>query len=425
MTDYFAFIIYKDDCEDKEWAQALHKKLEHYKFPIAIPEVDPTLIERIGSICEYKPEAASGFLLGTIWNSLVSSKFLIVVCSPHSAKSQWINDAIRFFIETGRERNIIPVIIEGKAKSAVSKKEYSPKALLELEEDREIRGIIINENNFDAAAVEVVAYMFGLKYDALWHGYERDMEIEKQRIIETNNHISRNLARFVAEKASKLVDEGDSYLARRLLLEVVSSPIPYTMEVESAFRIASMFQTAILKGHTGSICFASFSPNGKRIVSASFDNSFRIWDSETGRQIAFVQLTDRPHGIIHSASFSPDGKYIVSASSDNIVRIWDAETGLQIGKTFEGHKDDVYSTVFSPDGKRIVSSSMDHTIRIYLGNGSTLNSTNSVVFGGTPEHPTVSVGGAPNRSRSNRSLKMVSRNGQPQEYIGKLYCPRK
>lgn len=62
---------------------------------------------------------------------------------------------------------------------------------------------------------------------------------------------------------------------------------------------------------------------------------------------------------------------------------------------------------------------------IHLGNGSTLNSTNSVVFGGTPEHPTVSVGGAPNRSRSNRSLKMVSRNGQPQEYIGKLYCPRK
>ena len=68
---------------------------------------------------------------------------------------------------------------------------------------------------------------------------------------------------------------------------------------------------------------------------------------------------------MHSVSFSPDGKRIVSASWDKTIRIWDAQTGHQIGQPLEGHIDYVQSASFSPDGKRIVSASWDHTIRIW------------------------------------------------------------
>ena len=66
-----------------------------------------------------------------------------------------------------------------------------------------------------------------------------------------------------------------------------------------------------------------------------------------------------------SAAFSPDGKRIVTASSDKTARLWDAETGKPIGEPLRGHEDDVRSAAFSPDGKRIVTASDDKTARLW------------------------------------------------------------
>ena len=66
-----------------------------------------------------------------------------------------------------------------------------------------------------------------------------------------------------------------------------------------------------------------------------------------------------------SAAFSPDGKRIVTASEDKTARLWDAETGKQIGEPLKGHTDSVLSAAFSPDGKRIVTASDDKTARLW------------------------------------------------------------
>jgi WD40 repeat protein len=75
---------------------------------------------------------------------------------------------------------------------------------------------------------------------------------------------------------------------------------------------------------------AAFSPDGKRIVTASLDGTARLWDGETGKQIG--QALKGHAGSVNSAAFSPDGKRIVTASSDNTARLWDGETGKQIGE---------------------------------------------------------------------------------------------
>jgi WD40 repeat protein len=67
---------------------------------------------------------------------------------------------------------------------------------------------------------------------------------------------------------------------------------------------------------------------------------------------------------VQSAAFSPDGKRIVTTSRDNTVRLWDAESGKQIGEPLTGHTDGVRSAAFSPDGKRIVTASDDKTARL-------------------------------------------------------------
>src|SRR6187431_2797383 len=65
---------------------------------------------------------------------------------------------------------------------------------------------------------------------------------------------------------------------------------------------------------------------------------------------------------VTSVSFSPDGRRIVSGSYDNTVRVWDAATGQPVGQPFTGHTKSVSGVSFSPDGKRIVSSSNDGTV---------------------------------------------------------------
>jgi WD40 repeat protein len=73
--------------------------------------------------------------------------------------------------------------------------------------------------------------------------------------------------------------------------------------------------------------------------------------------------------LVSSVSFSPDGTQIVSASDDNTVRIWDVATGTQL-RVLEGHKSRVDSVSFSPDGTQIVSGSWDNTVRVWdVGTG--------------------------------------------------------
>ncbi|CAG8980239.1 hypothetical protein HYALB_00009821 [Hymenoscyphus albidus] len=116
-----------------------------------------------------------------------------------------------------------------------------------------------------------------------------------------------------------------------------------------------------LEGHTDIVTSVAFSPDGKQIVSGSWDHTVRRWDAATGQQLlpALEGHTDA----VTSVAFSPDGKQIVSGSRDQTVRRWDAATGQQLLPALEGHTDAVTSVAFSPDGKQIVSGSRDQTVR--------------------------------------------------------------
>ena len=66
---------------------------------------------------------------------------------------------------------------------------------------------------------------------------------------------------------------------------------------------------------------SAFSFDGTRIVTASADNTVRIWDAATAKEIAILRGHERA---VNSAAFSPDGSRIVTASNDKTARIWDA-----------------------------------------------------------------------------------------------------
>ena len=113
------------------------------------------------------------------------------------------------------------------------------------------------------------------------------------------------------------------------------------------------------------IAFAvAWSPDGKRIVAGSNNHTMYVWNTQKeGRPLlTFVgppngsSLRDTMHNYVQSISWSPDGKRIASASSDGMIYIWDALRGGEPLLAYHGHHENVDSVTWSPDGRRIASS---------------------------------------------------------------------
>lgn len=128
----------------------------------------------------------------------------------------------------------------------------------------------------------------------------------------------------------------------------------------------------ITLGPHAAVASASYSADGKRLVTGSWDNSARIWDAATGKDL--VKLEGGHSAAINRCAFSPDaeGKYVLTASDDGTAKLWEItadasnETlSVNIVKTFAGHSDRVGFAAFSPDGRFVITTSDDKTARIW------------------------------------------------------------
>ncbi|MCP4450071.1 MAG: protein kinase, partial [Planctomycetes bacterium] len=116
-----------------------------------------------------------------------------------------------------------------------------------------------------------------------------------------------------------------------------------------------------LHGHEGAVSSVAFSPDGKRIISGSRDNTLQLWDASSGSEVMILRGHE---DAVTSVAFSPDGQRIVSGSSEGTLRLWDSESGSEM-MTLRGHEAPVVSVAFSPDGQRIASGSSDKTLKVW------------------------------------------------------------
>jgi hypothetical protein len=105
----------------------------------------------------------------------------------------------------------------------------------------------------------------------------------------------------------------------------------------------------------------TFSPDGQRIVTGSADQTAKVWELTSGREL----LTLKGHAdVVASVAFSPEGKRIVTGSDDKTAKVWDAASGREL-LTLKGHSAQLSSAAFSPDGRRIVTGSWDQTAKVW------------------------------------------------------------
>ncbi|MBO7074727.1 MAG: TIR domain-containing protein [Bacteroidales bacterium] len=386
---YFAFISYKR--EDEEWAKWLQHKLEHYKLPSNL-NGRSDLPKEIRPIFRDKSDLAGGVLAEEINDALENSQYLIVICSPHAAHSEWVSKEVKAFIDMGRSDKIIPFIIGGTAHAQNPEEECFPVTLREMPADQELLGVNINEMGRDAAAVKVVAQMFGLKFDELWQRWEREQKRRRNWIVaasvigfllmagvagwiwwqyreikEKDWKMMENQSRFVSEKAQDLIVKGDTYTAQRLLMKVLPDNVynpsdrPCVSEAEAALRKAWDENTAILP--VAGIITASFVPDSAQIITISIDDTLRIWNTSSGQIIRIVT------GFFtlgaYSAVFNSDCSQLLISYSGGSMGIWDTSSG-ELLHTLGCHGEGINEAIFSPDETYIASAaSLDSTVVIW------------------------------------------------------------
>jgi len=118
-----------------------------------------------------------------------------------------------------------------------------------------------------------------------------------------------------------------------------------------------------LGGHGGNVNWATFSPDGLYIASASDDGTIRIWSAGSGQSA--VQPMHAHEQTVSSVVVSHDGASIISGSDDNSVRVWNAHTGEARLPPLNGHTGLVLSVSISPEGDLIASASADGTIQFW------------------------------------------------------------
>ena len=178
-TKYFAFISYNS--KDLKWGKQLQRKLEHYRLPATLCS------ERGWGRTPLKPiffaptDIQPGDLTEEIKKRLRDSQHLIVICSPNSARSEWVGKEIAYFHSLGRTKNIHFFIVDGVPHSGNPETECFNPVVQKLGLP-EILGANIHEKihrwawlNKERAYVQLISKLLGVEFDTIWQRHKRLM----------------------------------------------------------------------------------------------------------------------------------------------------------------------------------------------------------------------------------------------------------
>jgi len=169
------------------------------------------------------------------------------------------------------------------------------------------------------------------------------------------------LAGKLESRASLIQNQQTNLLQRRILLRLEAMKRNPSRVVKPALyeELSLLSLPALSMPHENNVNAVAFSPGGDYLATTSTDDTARVWETTSGKEVARL----RHQNNVNAVAFSPDGKYLATASTDGTARVWDATSGKEVARI--PHEDGVNDVAFSPDGKYLATASADETARVW------------------------------------------------------------
>ncbi len=379
MTElrYQAFLSYSHE-SDAPLAAALHSSLSRLARPWY-------RIRSIRIFLDKTSLAANPALWQSIENALGESEHFLLLASPASAASRWVHQEVQWWLHNRSAETLILCLTAGEIvwDDAAGDFDWQKTTALpsslqgafpaeplyaDFRAAKAANRYIDSDPAWRGALLDVGAPLMGRSKDDL---DGEDIRLHRRAVrtawaaalVTMVLGLSAATAMILAHErqmiaASRaLASEAASHVDDRslaLLLSMESRRIADTVESRRALLTAiqrAPNAQAFLWGHTDAVTKAVFSPDGRTILSAGWDDRIVTWNATTHQPIG--QPIAGPKGLV-SVAFSPDGSRFAAAGNGTIA-IWDAATRQPVGDPLHTSEDLVH-VAFSPDGKRLVAS---------------------------------------------------------------------
>ena len=380
---YYAFISYSH--ADSDWAKWLQHEFEYYKLPSTFngrSDVPSTF----RPIFRDEDELSSGDLTPQIIKALSDSEYLIVICSPASVNSKYVNREILDFLKIGVERGadysskIFPLIVEGEP-NVGTKLECFPDAIRKMKnqsgEKMELIAGDVTKTGRNHAFVKILAGTLknkNIEFDQLWNRFEHEKLLEEKRKKKERDNLYIMQSQFLAERAMKVAETRDSVLATKIALYALPKDIydsddrPVVAGAERLLRFAS--RRVFSKYDELGVPFKFISDNtikaNSQIVNVvtgecqyiDTDTSTssmlkRIWEVLTNAGYRVILRGLRTNSTISIAIFV--------CSIRRVIIIWDLTEKKEIASFSVDHIESYYNLYFIFDDDYIVYSCKTET----------------------------------------------------------------
>ena len=343
--------------------------------------------------------SASPELWPTIERALEGSRYFILLASPDAARSPWVEQEVRWWRAHRTSDTLLIVLTDGELDWDDHAGDFSPASAVpasargwlgseplwvDLRWAREQEHVSIRNPRFLDDVASLAAPLRGLEKDDL---VGEDVRQHRRTIRLARGAVAMLTALTVVAIAGSILAEVRRREAKRQERQATSialaassaeplatrpdvslalafeayRTLPRAEARSAAVRALEEARRSRLRGVLpigDDLRTLAFSPNGKILVTASFDKRVRLWDLTARTQLGRLTHSDA----VNAVAFSHDGAMLAIAGSGGTVSLWDPVRRKQLGRV-EGHPGSVYALAFSPGDETLVSAGSGGTIR--------------------------------------------------------------
>ncbi len=391
---YFAFISYSH--ADAKWASWLHRSLEKFTIPPSLRKAatDP-LPKSLYPIFKDREELPTASALGeNITRALIASHYLIVICSPHAAHSDWVNEEVCIFKSLGRGDRVLCLIVDGEPSVSdnfshrpenhihpLRRASDRPDAIMRPSPPLTGRPHATDKTASQECFPPAVRYNIGPDKQILPEPANPIAADVRDGRDGKTLALSKLIAGLLNVDVFQLTQRQNQRRVNRLRVIAVlmlvlvtafaSIAIKAWMAQKKAEELSLIALSRQLSTHANALFDSDKSLRVSMLLAGAQAHGFAPTIEARGATLKTLLATRAIKTLLSAdaavlkIAYSAQGNLLAAATEQGNILIWDLETMTQRFPPLTGHDGNVVAVAFSPDSTRLISGGVDETVKVW------------------------------------------------------------